>query len=97
MKVSSLMKDRSIEWTSNNELPVEIHLRDQVKFHSVFSCPVSKEPATLQNPPMVIPCGHVISKEALKRLVKGGQATSKFKCPYCPSEATFSQAIRVHL
>ena len=91
------MKNRAIEWTTNNELPIEIQLPDHLKFHSVFSCPVSKEPATRQNPPMLIPCGHVISLEALKRLIKGGATSSKFKCPYCPSEATLAQAIRVHL
>jgi len=97
MKVSSLMKDKAIEWTTNNELPVEIPLPDHAKYHSVFSCPVSKEPATTFNPPMMIPCGHVISKDALTRLAKGGSSTARFKCPYCPSEAQLSQAIRVIL
>lgn len=71
LKVSSLIKDKGIEWTTQNELPIEINIPDHVKFHSVFSCPVLKEPSSPCNPPMMLPCGHVISKEALSRLSKG--------------------------
>jgi E3 ubiquitin-protein transferase RMND5 len=101
-KVTSLMRDKAIEWTSNNELPVDIPLPDDAKYHSVFSCPISKEPASnttraSHNPPMMMPCGHVISKDALSRLAKGGNASARLKCPYCPAETTLSQAIRVVL
>lgn len=54
IKMSSVMaRGAGIEWTSAGELPVEIPLSDDRRFHSVFSCPVSKEQGTEENPPMV--------------------------------------------
>jgi hypothetical protein len=41
-KVANLIK--SGDWVkSNNELPVEVDLGRDFKFHNVFICPVSKE------------------------------------------------------
>lgn len=51
---------------------VEIPLPLQYRFHSVFACPVSKEQATASNPPMMMVCGHVIAKESLHKLARGG-------------------------
>jgi len=44
------------------ELPYEIHLPNQLKYHSIFVCPVLKEISTVENPPMLLTCGHVVSK-----------------------------------
>ncbi|KAI8807318.1 CTLH/CRA C-terminal to lish motif domain-containing protein [Cladochytrium replicatum] len=96
IKMSSIMKDKSgLEWTQAGELPVEIPLHPRYRFHSVFACPVSKEMATEENPPMMMECGHVICKESLNRLCKNNTAT-RFKCPYCPQESIASAAIRVY-
>ncbi|KAJ3260397.1 hypothetical protein HDU77_001353 [Chytriomyces hyalinus] len=96
IKMSSIMKEQSgLEWSSQGELPVEIPLLDRQRFHSVFACPVSKELGTKENPPMMMVCGHVVCKESLLRLGKGSMS-SKFKCPYCPSEGKGEQAIMVH-
>jgi hypothetical protein len=38
------------------------------KYHSLFVCPVSKEPCTPENPPMLLLCGHVISHGSLLKL-----------------------------
>lgn len=95
MKVSSLMKDKALEWSQDGELPVTIPLLDSQRYHSVFVCPVTKEQGTEANPPMMMLCGHVISKESLARLSKGS-LNSKFKCPYCPLDSTASQAVRVY-
>ncbi|KAI8924507.1 CTLH/CRA C-terminal to lish motif domain-containing protein [Entophlyctis helioformis] len=96
IKMSSIMKDKSgLEWSQQGELPVEIPLLDTYRYHSVFACPVSKEQGSDENPPMMMLCGHIVCKESLARLSKGN-ANARFKCPYCPTESTASQASRVH-
>lgn len=80
------------EWSQKDELPVEVSLAPEQRFHSVFVCPVSREQGREDNPPMIMPCGHVVCRESLMRLSKNG---GKFKCPYCPSESTPAQARRV--
>jgi E3 ubiquitin-protein transferase RMND5 len=93
LKVKSVMKATRTEWTTHQEMPVEIPLPPAYHFHSIFVCPVSKEQATDANPPMMMPCGHVICKESLDRVSKG----SRFKCPYCPSESHPREAKKVFL
>ena len=79
MKMTSILKgQKALEWQSRGELPVEIPLLDTQRFHSVFTCPVSKEQSTNENPPMMLLCGHVICKEPLSRLAKGNP-NAKFK------------------
>ncbi|TKX25799.1 hypothetical protein C1H76_1945 [Elsinoe australis] len=92
-KLERVMSEAGGQWTSANELPVEIPLPPSYLFHSIFVCPVSKEQATDANPPMMMPCGHVISKESLEKISRG----SKFKCSYCPSESLPRDAKRVYL
>ncbi|GAA6059015.1 hypothetical protein JCM10212_001240 [Sporobolomyces blumeae] len=81
MKVRAVMKEKKTEWSASGELPVEIPLPLSYRYHSIFACPVSKEQSTPTNPPMLLPCGHVIAKESLMRLARG---TATLKCPYCP-------------
>ncbi|KAJ9066212.1 hypothetical protein DSO57_1011763 [Entomophthora muscae] len=92
IKMTVVMKNSGNEWSQSHELPVEIELVDAMRFHSIFVCPVSKEQASETNPPMMMPCGHVICHESLTKLVKG---SSRFKCPYCPSESSPSQAVHI--
>merc|ERR1712137_310134 len=75
---------RNEDWTTMERLPVEVTLPREFKLHSVFICPVSKDNTTPSNPPKLLRCGHAISNASLQDLSK--QFTSKFKCPYCPSE-----------
>ncbi|EBA27338.1 hypothetical protein KXX16_008784 [Aspergillus fumigatus] len=93
LKLQTIMKAKRTEWTTQNELPVEIPLPPSYLFHSIFVCPVSKEQSTDENPPMMMPCGHVIAEESLKRLCKG----TRFKCPYCPNESHPREARKVFL
>ncbi|KAF2189172.1 hypothetical protein K469DRAFT_563834 [Zopfia rhizophila CBS 207.26] len=93
LKLQNIMKEKRTEWTTQNELPVEIPLPPSYHFHSIFVCPVSKEQSTDQNPPMMMPCGHVIAQESLDKLSKG----ARFKCPYCPGESHPRDAKKVFL
>jgi hypothetical protein len=93
LKLASIMKEKRTEWTTQNELPVEIPLPKSMTFHAIFVCPVSKEQTTETNPPMMMPCGHVIAKESLQRLSKG----QRFKCPYCPSESWPKDSREIYL
>ncbi|PSN66910.1 hypothetical protein BS50DRAFT_573697 [Corynespora cassiicola Philippines] len=93
LKLENIMKSKRTEWTTQNELPVEIPLPPSYHFHSIFVCPVSKEQSTDQNPPMMMPCGHVIAQESLDKLSKG----ARFKCPYCPNESHPRDAKKVFL
>ncbi len=70
------------------QLAVELDGVDQMfHFHSIFACPVSKENyLDPDNPPMLLPCGHVLIKNSILKLVRGAQ--QRFKCPYCPVETT---------
>jgi hypothetical protein len=92
-KVKTIMRTRRTEWTTQEELPVEIPLPPEFSFHSIFVCPVSKEQATDSNPPMMLPCGHVLCKESLNNVSR----SSRFKCPYCPIESHPRDARKVFL
>ncbi|ORZ40911.1 CTLH/CRA C-terminal to lish motif domain-domain-containing protein [Catenaria anguillulae PL171] len=94
-RLFSKMKMTNADWTAMYELPVEVPLLPRHHFHSIFACPVTREQGTEQNPPMMLPCGHTISNESLKKLSRN--LTARFKCPYCPCDAVASQALRVHL
>lgn len=76
-------------------MQTDISLPSGLRFHSTFTCPVSKEQATEENPPMMMACGHVVCAESLARL--GSRTHGKLKCVYCPTESTVSQAVRLYL
>ncbi|RDB21319.1 Protein RMD5 A [Hypsizygus marmoreus] len=92
-KGRKVMRERKSEWSQTDELPIEIPLLPENRYHSVFACPVSKEQATEQNPPMMMTCGHVIAKDSLHKLSKPG---GRVKCPYCPTESQYGAALRVY-
>ena len=93
LKLQAIQKQKHTEWTSQDELPAETPLPASYQFHAIFVCPVSKEQTTDANPPMMLPCCHVIAQESMQKLSKG----TKFKCPYCPIESHPRDAQRVFL
>ena len=95
LKLSTLMANKKHEWQLMRQLPVEIELDKGFQFHSIFACPVSRDQSTAENPPMLLPCGHVLCKHSIQKLAKGHNRT--FKCPYCPSETTISLCRQIQL
>ncbi|KAF8797979.1 hypothetical protein BYT27DRAFT_7228586 [Phlegmacium glaucopus] len=93
-KGRKVMGDRKGEWRQMDELPIEIPLPSENRYHSIFACLVSKEQSTESNPPMMMTCGHVISKDSLQKLNKSG---GRSKCPYCPVETQLGSALRIYL
>ncbi|KXL43209.1 hypothetical protein M433DRAFT_156202 [Acidomyces richmondensis BFW] len=93
-KLHSILTATRGQWTSANELPVETPLPPGFMFHSVFVCPVSKEQATDANPPMMLPCGHVIARESLEGHARG---KARMKCPYCPIECRPADAKQLYI
>lgn len=92
-KAHAVMKERKSEWSQSDELPIEITLPPENRYHSIFACPVSKEQSTEQNPPMMMTCGHVITKDSLQKLSK---TNGRVKCPYCPTESLQANALRIY-
>lgn len=93
-------------WSERNELPIEIDLGDEYRYHSIFTCPILKLPSS---EPMKLKCGHVISKEAFHRLTRGLTLSKKIKdvnllnnslsfleCPYCPKESSTTECKQIH-
>ncbi|XP_053608910.1 E3 ubiquitin-protein transferase RMND5B [Plodia interpunctella] len=78
---------------ADDELPLEVDLgEDGGGYHSVFACPILRQQASEQNPPMRLLCGHVISRDALNKLAMA----AKLKCPYCPMEQAPAEARQIY-
>ncbi|KXZ50205.1 hypothetical protein GPECTOR_17g842 [Gonium pectorale] len=85
LKMADKMEAQKQDLRSVDELPVEIQLGPSFVFRSIFACPVSRDMARPDNPPTLLPCGHVLCQQSCALLARGrGRG---FKCPYCPMEA----------
>lgn len=60
----------------------------------MFACPVIQQVSTPTNPPMLLPCQHVLSQSAVNSLMKAG---GRLKCPYCPTDCQRDQCLVLHL
>ncbi|XP_050302874.1 LOW QUALITY PROTEIN: E3 ubiquitin-protein ligase RMND5A [Anthonomus grandis grandis] len=94
LNIKQVMIQRQVSqiWKGTEELPIEIDLGAENRYHSMFACPILRQQSTKDNPPMKLVCGHVISKDALQKLCNG----NKMKCPYCPMEQSPQLAQQVH-
>ncbi|CAH1779183.1 unnamed protein product [Owenia fusiformis] len=90
LNIKQVMQQRQCTgvWSAKDELPVEIDLGKECRYHSIFACPILRQQSTGSNPPVRLVCGHCISKDALNKLANG----SKVKCPYCPVEQSPADA-----
>ncbi|XP_043376331.1 E3 ubiquitin-protein transferase RMND5B isoform X5 [Dermochelys coriacea] len=93
MNIKAVIEQRQCMgvWSHKDELPIEIELGMKCWYHSVFACPILRQQTTDSNPPIKLICGHVISRDALNKLINGG----KLKCPYCPMEQNPADGKRI--
>ncbi|OVA18967.1 zinc finger protein [Macleaya cordata] len=94
LKLANVMAAKKQDWQAMKQLPVPVDLGREFQFHSIFVCPVSRDQGSEENPPMLMPCGHVLCKQSIVKLSKS--STRTFKCPYCPLEATVAQCRQLH-
>jgi E3 ubiquitin-protein transferase RMND5 len=94
LKLVAVMQVKKQEWQEMKQLPVPLDLPKEYQFHSVFICPVLREQVSEKNPPMLMACGHVLSKQSILKLSKN--STRAFKCPYCPQEGTVAQCRQLY-
>ncbi|GFY90115.1 hypothetical protein Acr_07g0003120 [Actinidia rufa] len=94
LKLANVMAAKKQEWLAMKQLPVPVDLGKEFQFHSIFVCPVSRDQASEENPPMLLLCGHVLCKQSISKLSKN--STRTFKCPYCPLEASAAQCRQIY-
>ena len=94
LKLANVMAAKKQEWQEMKQLPVPVELGKEFQFHSIFVCPVSRDQGSEENPPMLLPCLHVLCKQSIMKLSKN--STRTFKCPYCPAEATVANCKQLY-
>ncbi|XP_004485638.1 protein RMD5 homolog isoform X1 [Cicer arietinum] len=94
LKLANVMAAKKQEWQEMKQLPVPVELGKEFQFHSIFVCPVSRDQGSEENPPMLLPCLHVLCKQSIIKLSKN--STRTFKCPYCPAEATVAHCRQLY-
>lgn len=98
LKVQQLIADNPglLQEENDSTMTADIHLGDHLQFHSTFVCPVSKDMATEENPPLLLKCGHAISTDAMLKIVSSSPRRN-FKCPTCPTEQRPCDTLTLHL
>jgi hypothetical protein len=93
MNIKAVIEQRQCTgvWSHKDKLPIEIELGMKCWYHSVFACPILRQQTSDSNPPIKFICGHVISRDALNKLINGG----KLKFPYCPMEQNPADGKRI--
>ncbi|EKX34173.1 hypothetical protein GUITHDRAFT_80786 [Guillardia theta CCMP2712] len=86
-KFATVMTEKLGELSSGTTLPIEVKLHRDFQYHSVFMCPASHD-----NPPTLLQCGHVLCELSLKKLTR---SAGRLKCPYCPREVSLSGSVRL--
>jgi hypothetical protein len=91
VKMANVMERSGADYDSCEQLPADLSIGREFVFHSVFACPVSKDQSTPENPPKLLPCGHVLCEQSIAKIADRSR-TRVFKCPYCPMEARADNA-----
>ena len=97
VSITALNKLNSIDVKDfTNELPCEIELDHKFIYHSIFYCPIAKEICINDNIPILLGCGHMISKNAFDKIIKNLIPRSTPKCPTCMQEITNSTNVSLY-
>ena len=78
----------------DRELPIDADLPPRLRFHTLITCPVSRAVIPPTTPPVLLSCGHVLSRGAMSELAAGRSAV---KCPYCPHSTNLAQVLPLRL
>mmetsp|Transcript_6001 Transcript_6001/g.8325 ORF Transcript_6001/g.8325 Transcript_6001/m.8325 type:complete len:435 (-) Transcript_6001:48-1352(-) len=95
VKYSSLIRSGKTLLEQNGSTHPEINVGKRMRFHSTFVCPVSKEVSSKSNPPVLLSCGHVISRDAMLR-INSARHNNNVKCPTCPVESDVTTVIHMN-
>ncbi|XP_022097753.1 protein RMD5 homolog A-like [Acanthaster planci] len=95
LNIRQVMQQRQCQvvWTAKDELPIEVDLGENHRYHSIFACPILRQQTSETNPPVRLSCGHAISRDSLNKLTNG----NKIKCPYCPVESSPADSKQLYL
>lgn len=97
-KVARVVREAAPEaagaFASGSELPVEARVPDGLLAHSVFVCPVTRQQCGPDEPPVLLPCGHLVSEPAVRSLLARGD---RFACPLCMQPARGAQCVTLDI
>ena len=87
------------DYTNNEHIDFAIDLPNEFNYHNLIVCPVSKDICTIDNPPVLLNCGHVISDSSAKKLAKlnHDNTNNSFKCPVCPAKQFYSEVHQLNI
>ena len=80
-----------------NQLMYSLELPEELIFHNIFVCPVSKEIASSENEPIRLNCGHCICKNSFDKIEKTGARHNQIKCPICTQVGKVDEIITLKI
>ena len=80
-----------------NQLLYSLELPEELIFHNIFVCPVSKEIASSENEPIRLNCGHCICKNSFDKIEKTGARHNQIKCPICTQVGKIDEIITLKI
>ena len=95
MKIVIQRQEKYEVLTKYDELPIDIDLEPNLRFHSIFACPILRQQAIdISSQPVRLTCGHLIGYESMRKMCSNH---GHFKCPYCPIQMHESEVMHIIL
>ena len=80
-----------------NQLMYSLELPEELIYHNIFVCPISKEIASGENEPIRLNCGHCICKNSFDKIEKTGARHNQIKCPICTQVGKVDEIITLKI